>query len=134
MASSIQAAGAWVNTGGVRSGNGEVDITPVLFSVLTTSLPPATRGVAYGPVTLQAVGIGPSSSPYTTTLKWHKLWLPNGLKLSSAGVLSGTPSTKLLAYVYPVGVKVTETVFTLSGGKKVKTQATVQAIIPLVIN
>ena len=135
VAPSIQANGAWVNTGGVRSGNGEVDITPVgSFSILSTSVPPAARGGAYGPVTLQVANIGTSSSPYTTTLKWHKLWLPKGLTLSAAGVLSGTPSTKLPAFVYPVSVNVTETVTTLNGTKKVKTKTTVQATIPLTIN
>ena len=118
----------------VANDDNTVSNIAVGFSVAIPSLPSATRGTAYGPVALQAANIGTSSSPYTTTLKWHKVWLPTGLKLSSAGVLSGTPSTKLFPYVYPVGVKVTETVFTLSGGKKVKTQTTVQAVIPLVIH
>jgi hypothetical protein len=66
-------------------------------------------------------------------LKWKKLSLPKGLKLSKTGVLSGTPSTKLTAGPSSVKVKVTETVTTLNGKKKVKTKTTVQATIPLTI-
>ena len=56
-----------------------------------------------------------------------------GLNLSSTGVLSGTPSTKLAAGPSSVTVQVTETVTTLNGKKKVKTKTTVQATIPLTI-
>lgn len=74
--------------------------------VVTTSSPPnATSGLPYGPVALQAVG-GTSTSPYVTTLKWKKVPLPKGLKLSSAGVLSGTPSAKLHAGFFSVIVQV----------------------------
>ncbi len=135
VALSIQATGAWTNTAGVRSGDGEVDITPTIsgFSVSTTSLPAAARGVAYGPVTLTVANVDPSASPYVTTLKWKKVSLPKGLKLSSAGVLSGTPSTKLPAGPNSVTVQVTETVTTLNGKMKVKTKTPVQATIPLTI-
>ena len=59
--------------------------------------------------------------------------MPNGRKLSSAGALSGTLSTKLAAGPSSVTVQVTETVITLSGAKKVKTPTMVQATIPLTI-
>ena len=85
-------------------------------------------------MTLQAANLGTSTSPYTTTLKWKKVTLPKGLKLSSAGVLSGTPSTKLVAGPSSVTVQVTETVTTLNGKKNVKTKTTVGATIPLTIN
>src|ERR1019366_5987582 len=101
------------------------------FTITTSSLPSATPGVAYGPVTLQAANLGTSTSPYTTTLKWKKVALPKGLKLSSTGVLSGTPNKKLSAGASSVTVQVTETVTTLNGKKKVKTKTTVQATIPL---
>jgi hypothetical protein len=103
------------------------------FSISTSTLPPATPGTAYGPVTLQAANVGTSTSPYSTTLKWKKVTLPKGLKLSSAGVLSGTPSAKLAAGLSSVTVQVTETVTTLNGKMKVKTKTTVQATIPLTI-
>ena len=61
------------------------------FTVTTTSLSDTTPGTRYGPVTLQAAGIGVSALGYTTTLKWDKVSLPRGMKLSSKGVLSGTP-------------------------------------------
>jgi hypothetical protein len=58
----------------------------VPFGVTTTSLPNATPGTKYLPtVTLQADGIGTSAPGYTTTLKWAKVSLPKGLKLSSKG-------------------------------------------------
>jgi hypothetical protein len=66
----------------------------VAFHIVTTSVPPATRGVAYS-VQLQAAGGTP---PY----KWKKLSgsLPKGLKVSSTGLLSGTPSLKAAAGAY----------------------------------
>ncbi len=105
------------------------EIPPTPFGVTTTSLPNAFPGRPYGPVTLQADGLGVSVSPYVTTLKWKKVNLPKGLKLSSAGVLSGTPRAKG-TLGSSVTVQVTETVFTLNGKKKVKTTTTVQAMIP----
>ncbi len=84
-------------------------------------------------MTLQEAGAGTSTSPYVTTFKWKKVILPKGLKLSSGGVLSGTPSAKLAAGASSVTVQVTETVIALNGKKKVKTKTTVQATIPLTI-
>ena len=104
------------------------------FAISTGSLPGATRGAAYGPVTLQQSGAGISATGYTTTFKWKKVTLPKGLTLSAAGVLSGTPSKKLAANPQgTITVQVTETVTTLNGKKKVKTNTTVPATIPLPI-
>ena len=103
------------------------------FAITTSSLPSATPGASYGAVTLQTAGAGTSTSPYTTTLKWKKVTLPKGLRLSSAGVLSGKPSSRLAAGPSSVTVQVTETVTTLNGRRKVKTPTTVQATIPLTI-
>ncbi len=69
-----------------------------------------------------------------TTLKWKKVSLPKGLRLSSVGVLSGTLNRKLAASPSSATVQVTETVITLNGKKKVKTPTTVQATIPLTVN
>jgi hypothetical protein len=90
------------------------------FLITTTSLPSATPGTHYGPVTLTTQESGAGA-----TVKWMKVKLPKGLKLSSAGVLSGTPNRKLMAGPTSVAVKVTEKV----GMKK----TTVQATIPLII-
>jgi hypothetical protein len=58
--------------------------------ITTSSLPAATRGQAYGPVTLHAASTT-GSGPF----KWKKLTkLPKGMKLSSSGVLSGTLKSK----------------------------------------
>jgi chitinase len=103
------------------------------FAISIPTLPTANPGQAFGPVTLHVSGEGTSAAGYTTTLKWAKVTLPKGLKLSATGVLSGTPSKALAAGPSSVVVKVTETVTTLSGTKKVKTKTTVQATIPLTI-
>ena len=49
-----------------------VTITTLGFYISTTSLPTATISLTYGPVTLQAAGLGVSASPFVTTLKWKK--------------------------------------------------------------
>ncbi len=70
------------------------------FFVTTSSLPSATRGVPYS-VQLQAAT---GTQPY----KWKKLSkLPKGLKLSSTGLISGTPKTKhVSAGNYTISVQV----------------------------
>lgn len=71
------------------------------LKVETTTLPKATRGARYE-TTLVAYG---GKEPY----KWKKVGkLPKGLALSQAGVLSGTPSTKLAAGEYTIEVSVKE--------------------------
>jgi hypothetical protein len=89
-------------------------------------------------VPLIVQGVTPSSSGYTTQVKWAKgtvvapqVALPKGLKLSSTGVLSGTVSKKSATGLNSVTVKVTETVTTVTGTKKSKVKSTVQATIPL---
>jgi hypothetical protein len=98
------------------------------FEISTLSLAAALPGQAYGPVQLVTTGQAPGA-----TIKWKKLVLPKGLKLSSSGVLSGTLNKKLAVGPSSVTVQVTETVATLNGKKKVKTKTTVQATIPLTI-
>ena len=112
---------------------GPQSISVAGFAITTSSLPSATPGVSYGAVTLQTAGAGTSTSPYTTTLKWKKVTLPTGLRLSSAGVLSGTPSSKLVGGSSSITVQATETVTTLNGRRKVKTTTTVEATIPITI-
>jgi hypothetical protein len=64
-----------------------VTVDTTVFAIETSSLPPATRGVPYS-VQLKATG-GPA--PY----KWKRIGtLPKGLKLSSTGLLAGTPKSK----------------------------------------
>ena len=100
------------------------------FGIATARLPVATPGVAYGPVTLQPAFVGTSTAPYATTVKWQRVSLPKGLKLSSAGVLSGTPNKKLTPGTSSVTVQATETVITLNGRMKVKTPTTVEETFP----
>jgi hypothetical protein len=122
------AATAWDTTA-----TPSVTIATSGFGISTTSLPPATPGTAYGPVVLQAGNLGTSSSPYVTTLKSHRVALPKGSRLSSTGVLSGTPNNKLIAGPSSVAVQATEKVTTLNGKVKAKTKTTVQIMIPLTV-
>ena len=110
-----------------------VTITTSGFGISTTSLPSATPGTAYGPVVLQAGNLGTSTSPFVTTVKWHKVALPKGLRLSSTGVLSGTPNKNLAAGPSSATVQATESVTTVNGKLKVKTKTTVQVMILLTI-
>ena len=111
-----------------------VTITTNDCYIPTPTLAIAAPGAPIAPVTLQVAGVGVSTGGYVTTLKWKKVSLPKGLKISKAtGVLSGTPSTKLSAGPTSVEVSVTETVTTLNGKKKVKTKTTVEVTIPLTI-
>jgi hypothetical protein len=145
-------AGYYGGGGGVGSGGGggssyppadvtgfDTTSTPSVtitysFAIATTSLPNATPGAPYGPVTLTTENAGVSTSPYSTTFKWTKVSLPKGMKLLSAGVLYGTPNKKLPAGASSVTIEVTETVTTLEGKKHIKTKTTVEATIPLTIN
>jgi hypothetical protein len=87
--------------------------TPSLFRILTKAIPSATPGTAYS-ITLQATG---GTTPY----KWKKLTAPpKGLKVSSAGVISGTISAKTgKAGTYSFSVEASDST------KKTKKTATV---------
>jgi hypothetical protein len=104
------------------------------FLITTTSLPDATPGMAYGPVTLATQEAGISTPPHLTRLTWSGVSLPSWLTLSSTGVLSGNPSEKLKAKTRSIMVSVTETVTTVTGNTKVKTKTTVPATIPLTVS
>jgi len=102
------------------------------MQITPTLLPQGARGVPYSSESLLVSSAGASGGA-TTTLQWHALEIPKGLQLSSSGVLSGTPSTELASGSYTVVASVTETVTTVSGGKKSKTKTTAQTTIPIVI-
>ncbi len=103
------------------------------FQITTTSLPNATPGEAYGPVTLSTQGAGMSTPPHVTSIKWAGVSLPTWLTLSSAGVLSGSPSNKLHPKTRSIKVSATEVVRTVNGNTTVKTKTTVEATIPLTV-
>ena len=60
---------------------------PGTFAITTTSLPGGTAGQAYAPQQLQAAG---GKTPYMWNVSNGQL--PTGLTLTSAGVLTGTPT------------------------------------------
>lgn len=64
-----------------------VVVAPAGLQITTTSIPNGTVSVAYPSTTFQAAG---GTAPYTWSVVQGAL--PGGLTLSSAGVLSGTPS------------------------------------------
>jgi hypothetical protein len=76
-------------------------LTVVAMQVATTALPAATPGSSYA----QTLAVLGGQGPY----KWKSLSvLPEGLKLSSTGVLSGTPNRKLAPGSYSIEVQVTD--------------------------
>lgn len=64
--------------------------TALRYAGASTAFPAAISGSSYGPITLTAAG---GTSPYT----WAATGLPPGMALSSAGVLSGTPTSAGIA-------------------------------------
>jgi uncharacterized protein (TIGR03437 family) len=63
-----------------------ITITAPTVTVTTSALVPGVQGVAYSSATLTATG---GKAPYN----WSATGLPPGLTLSSAGILTGTPTT-----------------------------------------
>ncbi len=75
----------------------------VPLAITTSTLPGATRGVSFDGAGFQLQASG-GIGPY----KWKSVGtLPTGLKLSSTGVLSGTPNATLTPGTYPIDVEVT---------------------------
>lgn len=75
--------------------------SPGPLRITTSALPSGKRGVVYD-YQLSATG---GQTPY----KWKNTSiLPKGLKLTSSGLVRGTPSTKLAAGSYPFTVRVTD--------------------------
>jgi large repetitive protein len=91
-------------------------LTVLGFHITTTSLPDATRGVAYS-FQLQAAG---GVAPY----KFKALAsLPKGLKLSSRGFISGAVNAKKVSPgTYTISVEASDSRSKKAGGKEVATQ------------
>ena len=68
-----------------------VDPTAAPLSISTTSLPGGTVGSAYEQVVSPSGGAGDTPTPYSWTVTSGSL--PDGLTLSSAGVISGAPAS-----------------------------------------
>jgi len=66
--------------------NVTLTVNAPVIAISPTTVPPGTVNVPYGSVNLTASG---GTAPYTYA---HSGTLPNGMSLSSAGVLSGTPT------------------------------------------
>ena len=91
------------------------------FRIPDQSVPGVQAGQAAEPTQLESESVDPSTAPKVTSVKWFASDLPAGLKLSSKGVLSGTPKVQLLG-TYSIYLTATETVTKVVG--KVKTVTT----------
>ena len=69
-----------------RSGSAQVTLSPLPLTITTSALSPGTVGVTYD----QALAATGGVRPYSWTISSGNL--PPGIALSSAGVLSGTPT------------------------------------------
>jgi hypothetical protein len=80
--------------------SGSTSLNVQALGITTTSLPAGAVGTPYRDQLTAAGG--------TTPYRWKKTAaLPNGLKLSSSGVISGTPNARRVAPgSYPVSVQV----------------------------
>jgi hypothetical protein len=102
---------------------------PAGFQISTSSLPPATLNVAYGPVLLQVSGAAPGA-----TIKFKKAApTPKGLHVKG-GALQGIPSIKLAPGIYNIQVSATEKYTTIVGKVKTKHTVIVMKTLPLQIN
>ncbi len=124
---------------------------------INSSLPAATHGVSYAPVALSVAGVTPSSPGYTTKVQWavascggddrsegsgqrgvgscsrDKSQIPEGMTLSPSGVLSGTPSKRLVPGTYYVNVQVTQFVVTRGDREPSWSAWTISASLPILI-
>jgi len=98
------------------------------FRIPDQSVPGVQAGQAAAPTQLESESVDPSTAPKVTSVKWFASDLPAGLKLSSKGVLSGTPKVQLLG-TYSIYLTATETVTKVVGKvKTVITRATSQVL------
>ena len=98
------------------------------FRIPDQSVPGVQAGQAAEPTQLGSESVDPSTAPKVTSVKWFASDLPAGLKLSSKGVLSGTPKVQLLG-TYSIYLTATETVTKVVGKvKTVTTRATSQVL------
>ena len=98
------------------------------FRIPDQSVPGVQAGQAAEPTQLESESVDPSTAPKVTSVKWFASDLPAGLKLSSKGVLSGTPKVQLLG-TYSIYLTATETVTKVVGKvKTVTTRATSQVL------
>ena len=98
------------------------------FRIPDQSVPGVQAGQAAAPTQLESESVDPSTAPKVTSVKWFASDLPAGLKLSSKGVLSGTPKVQLLG-TYSIYLTATETVTKVVGKvKTVTTRATSQVL------
>jgi hypothetical protein len=102
---------------------------PAGFQITTSSLPPATIGMVYGPIPVETSGAATGA-----TVKIKKLApMPKGLKVK-AGLIQGTPSTKLVPGTFSVQLSATEKYSTVVGKVKTKHVVIVTKTLSLQVN
>jgi streptogramin lyase len=85
------------------------------FTIADQTIPTVQAGQPLASTQLVAALVDPSTPPKVTSVKWFASSLPAGLKLSSTGVLSGTPLAALDAGIYSIYVTATERITTKIG-------------------
>ena len=91
-------------------------------------------GHALGSTQIVSASLDPSTSPMVTSVKWFASDLPAGLKLSSSGVLSGTPKAALAAGTYAIYLTATEKVTTKVGTVKTVTTKTASQVLQILLS
>ncbi|CAB4944247.1 MAG: hypothetical protein F2837_07450 [Actinobacteria bacterium] len=103
------------------------------FRIPDQTIPSVEAGQALAATQLVSAEVDPSTSPRVTSVKWFAPSLPAGLRLSSSGVLSGTPLAALDAGTYSVYVSATERVTTKTGTVTTVTTKTTSRVLQIVI-
>jgi sugar lactone lactonase YvrE len=130
-------SGVAVDTSGrvfvADSNNNRVVVLNGGFSIPDQPIPSVQAGRPLVATQLVSAFIDPSTSPAVTSVSWFASSLPAGLKLSSSGVLSGTPKVALAAGNYSIYVSAIEQVTTKVGEVTTVTSKTTSRVIPIVI-
>ncbi len=103
------------------------------FNIPDQTIPSVEAGRPLVATQLVSADVDPSTSPAVTSVRWFASSLPAGLKLSSTGVLSGTPNAALDAGMYSIYVTATEKVTTKIGRVTTVTTKTTRRLFRIVI-
>jgi hypothetical protein len=104
------------------------------FSIPDQPIPSIQAGRPLVAKQLVGANVDPSTSPAVTSVNWFASSLPAGLKLSSSGVLSGTPRVALAAGTYSIYVSATEKVTTKIGQVATVTTKATSRVLQIVIS
>ena len=108
------------NVAGTTTKSLSIQAGTALGITTTSPLRVATRNVAYGSLTFVAAGIDVFYTATWSIVSGQGTGLPTGMSMTTAGVLSGTPTSAAGTYTFTVritnGTNIAETPFTLVVG------------------